>query len=204
MSSGRRRREREKNGGLCRTATGEHRSPERNVQALVLCPTRELAIQAAEEIGKMARYMTGVRVAAIYGGQEITKQLRLLKGRVAVVIGTPGRVMDHMRRGSLKLDDLRMLVLDEADEMLNMGFREDIETICQSLPEERQTALFSATMPKEILEITQQYQRDAKRIRVQDQELTVPLVKQSCYYVKGREKDTAMCASLISCRQNGH
>ena len=166
---------------------------ERNVQALVLCPTRELAIQAAEEIGKMARYMTGVRVAAIYGGQEITKQLRLLKGRVAVVIGTPGRVMDHMRRGSLKLDVLRMLVLDEADEMLNMGFREDIETICQSLPEERQTALFSATMPKEILEITQQYQRDAKRIRVQDQELTVPLVKQSCYYVKGREKDTAMC-----------
>ena len=108
----------------------------KSVQGLVLCPTRELAIQAAEEIGKMAKYMTGVKVAAIYGGQEISRQLRLLKSRISIVIGTPGRVMDHMRRGSLKLENLKMLVLDEADEMLNMGFRDDIETICEALPED--------------------------------------------------------------------
>ena len=168
----------------------------KKVQGLVLCPTRELAIQASEELKKMARHVEGVKVVPIYGGQDIEKQFRALKGRVSIVIGTPGRVMDHMRRGTLNLEDLSMLVLDEADEMLNMGFREDIETICKSLPEDRQTALFSATMAPEILEITQEYQQDAKLVKVEQQELTIPLVKQTYYMVKGREKDTSLCRLL--------
>lgn len=167
-----------------------------NVEGLILCPTRELAIQAAEELKKMSRYVPGVKVAAIYGGQDIEKQFRLLKGKVSIVVGTPGRVMDHMRRGTLNLENVRMLVLDEADEMLNMGFREDIETICKSLPEDRQTALFSATMADEILEITRQYQKNAFHVQVPQEEKTIPLVKQSFYVVKGREKDTSLCRLL--------
>lgn len=166
------------------------------VQGLILCPTRELAIQAAEELKKMAKHVNGVKIAAIYGGQDIEKQFRLLRGKISIVVGTPGRVMDHMRRGTLKLDALKMLVLDEADEMLNMGFREDIETICQSLPEERQTALFSATMPAEILEITAEYQKNALHVHVPQEEMTIPLVKQIHYVVKGREKDTSLCRLL--------
>ncbi|MGN0658662.1 MAG: DEAD/DEAH box helicase [Emergencia sp.] len=166
------------------------------VQGLVLCPTRELAVQAAEEIRKMAKYVPGIRAAAIYGGQEIEKQFRILRGKVNIVIGTPGRVMDHMRRGTLHFEELKMLVLDEADEMLNMGFREDIETICKALPEDRQTALFSATMPDEILEIAGLYQKSAKLLKVEQEELTIPLVKQSYYVVRGREKDTSLCRLL--------
>ncbi len=184
------------------------------VQGLVLCPTRELAIQAAEELKKMAKYVSGVKIAAIYGGQDIEKQFRILRGKVSIVVGTPGRVMDHLRRGTLDLFGLRMLVLDEADEMLNMGFREDIETICEDLPEERQTALedieticedlpeerqtalFSATMPEEILEITQMYQKDAVHVQAAQEELTVPKIKQSFYVVKGRMKDTSLCRLL--------
>ena len=166
------------------------------VQGLVLCPTRELAIQAAEELKKMAKYVSGVKIAAIYGGQDIEKQFRILCGKVSIVVGTPGRVMDHLRRGTLDLFGLRMLVLDEADEMLNMGFREDIETICEDLPEERQTALFSATMPEEILEITQMYQKDAVHVQAAQEELTVPKIKQSFYVVKGRMKDTSLCRLL--------
>ncbi len=166
------------------------------VQGLILCPTRELAIQASEELKKMAKHVAGVKVVAIYGGQDIERQFRALKGKVSIVVGTPGRVMDHMRRKTLKFDNLKMLVLDEADEMLNMGFREDIETICRAMPEERQTALFSATMPKEILEITQEYQKNAKLVKVKQEELTIPLVKQVHYVVKGREKDTSLCRLL--------
>lgn len=169
---------------------------EKGVQGLVLCPTRELAVQVAGEMKKMAAHVPGVKVAAVYGGQEIEKQFQLLRSKISIVVGTPGRVMDHMRRGTLRFDRLRMLVLDEADEMLNMGFREDIETICGALPTERQTALFSATMAAEILEITQEYQRDAKLIRIDQEELTVPQVKQFYYVVKGREKDTALCRLL--------
>lgn len=166
------------------------------VQGLILCPTRELAIQASEELKKMAKHVGGVKVVAIYGGQDIERQFRALKGKVSIVVGTPGRVMDHMRRGTLKFDNLKMLVLDEADEMLNMGFREDIETICKAMPEERQTALFSATMPKEILDITRLYQKNAKLVKVKQEELTIPLVKQSYYIIKGREKDMSMCRLL--------
>lgn len=163
------------------------------IQGLVLCPTRELAIQAAGEIKTMAKYMPWVRVAAIYGGQDIVRQFQRLRGPVSIVVGTPGRIMDHMRRGTLAFDDLKMLVLDEADEMLNMGFREDIETICRELPEERQTALFSATLPEEILDIADEFQKDAHMVRVKNKELTIPLVQQSYYVVRGREKDQSIC-----------
>ena len=120
---------------------------DKHVQAVVLCPTRELAIQVADEIRRLAKFMHGIKVIPIYGGQDIVKQIRSLKSGVQVVIGTPGRVMDHMRRKTVKFDHVTMAVLDEADEMLNMGFREDIETILGEVPNERQTVLFSARCP---------------------------------------------------------
>lgn len=166
---------------------------EHAVQGIILCPTRELAIQATDEIKKMAKHVKHVNAVAIYGGQDIERQIKALKKNVNIVIGTPGRVMDHMRRKTLKLNSIKMLVLDEADEMLNMGFREDIETICQSINAERQTALFSATMPKEILEITNQYQRDAVHLKVAQEELTIPLIKQYHYVVDRNEKDLSLC-----------
>ena len=106
-------------------------------QAMILCPTRELAIQVADEIRKLAKFMHGAKVLPIYGGQNITNQIRSLKAGANIIVGTPGRIMDHMRRHTLKLEDLKMVVLDEADEMLNMGFREDIESILKEVPEER-------------------------------------------------------------------
>ena len=129
----------------------------KKLQAVVLCPTRELAIQCANEMRKFAKFMHGIKVLPIYGGQDITKQIRSLKGGTQVVIGTPGRVIDHINRHTLKMATVGTIVLDEADEMLNMGFREDIETVLQTLPEEHQTLLFSATMPKPIMEIAKTY-----------------------------------------------
>ena len=126
----------------------------KGVQCIVLCPTRELAIQAAEEIRKYAKYMHGIKVLPIYGGQDINRQIRSLSSNIQIVVGTPGRVMDHMRRHTLKLKNIKIMVLDEADEMLNMGFREDIETILEGVNTEHQTVLFSATMPQAILEIS--------------------------------------------------
>ncbi len=172
-------------------------TPEGGLQCLILCPTRELAIQAAEEIRKLAKYMHGVRVLPIYGGQDILKQIRSLKGNVQIVVGTPGRVMDHMRRHTLKMDQLRTIVLDEADEMLNMGFREDIETILTDIPQEHQTVLFSATMPQAILQITDQYQKeDAVNVKIQAKELTIPLVKQY-YYEVSRQNKEEVAARLL-------
>lgn len=162
----------------------------RKLQAVILCPTRELAIQAAEELRKIAKYMHGIKVLPVYGGQEIGKQIAALRG-VQIIVGTPGRVMDHMRRHTIKLDHVRMAVLDEADEMLNMGFREDMELILGQIPGEHQTALFSATMPKPILEITKQFQKDAKLIKVAAKELTIPLVSQRYYRIKSQDKDAA-------------
>lgn len=161
----------------------------KSLQALILCPTRELAIQAAEEIRKFGKYMEGVKVLPIYGGQDINKQIRSLRNGVQIVVGTPGRIMDHMRRHTLKLANLKIIVLDEADEMLNMGFREDIETILKDIPSEHQTGLFSATMPKPILDITATYQKpDAVLIKVAAKELTVPLINQYYYEVKLKNK----------------
>ncbi len=169
----------------------------KGVQCIVLCPTRELAIQAADEIRKYAKYMHGIKVLPIYGGQDINRQIRSLASNVQIVVGTPGRVMDHMRRHTLKLKNIKLMVLDEADEMLNMGFREDIETILEGVSTEHQTVLFSATMPQAILDITSQYQKaDAKHIQIQKKELTIPLVKQYYYEVK-RENKEEVAARLL-------
>ena len=169
----------------------------KGVQCIVLCPTRELAIQAADEIRKYAKYMHGIKVLPIYGGQDISRQIRSLASNVQIVVGTPGRVMDHMRRHTLKLKNIKLMVLDEADEMLNMGFREDIETILEGIGTEHQTVLFSATMPQAILDITSQYQKpNAKHIQIQKKELTIPLVKQYYYEVK-RENKEEVAARLL-------
>lgn len=168
----------------------------RKVQALVLCPTRELAIQVAEELRNLAKYMHGVKVLPIYGGQDMSRQIRSLKGGVQIIIGTPGRVMDHMRRHTIRLNDLHTVVLDEADEMLNMGFREDIETILKDTPEERQTVLFSATMPQAIMEIAATYQKDAQLVKVTRKELTVPNIEQYYYEVRTKNKDEVLCRLL--------
>ena len=152
----------------------------KKLQAVVLCPTRELAIQVAEEIRSLAKYMHGIKVLPIYGGQEIVKQIRSLKDGVQVIIGTPGRVMDHMRRKTIKFGQVHTVVLDEADEMLNMGFLEDMETILSELPEERQTVMFSATMPAAIAEIAKKFQKEPEIVKVVKKDLTVPKVTQ--YY----------------------
>jgi len=167
----------------------------RKLQCIILCPTRELAIQAAEELRKIAKYMHGIKVLPVYGGQEIGKQINGLRG-VQIIVGTPGRVMDHMRRHTIKLDYVNTVVLDEADEMLNMGFREDMELILGQIPGEHQTALFSATMPQPILEITGQFQNNARLVRVAAKELTIPLVSQRYYRVKSQDKDAA-CIRLL-------
>ena len=168
----------------------------KHVQAIVLCPTRELAIQSADEIRKLAKFMHGIKVLPIYGGQDIVKQIRSLKTGVQVLIGTPGRVMDHMRRHTIKLDDLKIVVLDEADEMLNMGFREDIETILSQTPEERQTLLFSATMPQPIMEIARTYQKNAKIVKVVKRELTVANIEQYYYEVRPKNKEEVLSRLL--------
>ncbi|MDY5575949.1 MAG: DEAD/DEAH box helicase [Lachnospiraceae bacterium] len=166
------------------------------LQGLVLCPTRELAIQAADEIRKFAKYMSGIRVLPIYGGQEIYKQIKALKGNVQIIVGTPGRIMDHMRRHTIKLDKLKMVVLDEADEMLNMGFREDMEEILSKIPNEHQTVLFSATMPRAILDITGQFQNHPVLIKTVKKELTVHAIKQCYYQVRKDDKKEATARIL--------
>lgn len=160
------------------------------VSVLVLCPTRELAMQAAGEIRKFAKYKEGVKVCAVYGGASMEKQIHELKRGANIVIGTPGRVMDHMRRRTLKLDRLRSIILDEADEMLNMGFREDIESILADVPEERQTVLFSATMPPEIMAITNKYQTEPVHIKIKSAQKTVELIEQFYFETAmGRKTD---------------
>ena len=168
----------------------------KKLQAIVLCPTRELAIQVADEIRNLSRYMHGIKVLPIYGGQDIVKQIRSLKSGTQIVIGTPGRVMDHMRRKTMKLDFVHTVVLDEADERLNMGFREDIEFVLSGVPEERQTVLFSATMPKPIMEITKKFQNNAKVIKVTKKELTVPNIEQYYYDVKPKKKEEVLSRLL--------
>ncbi len=165
-------------------------------QAMVICPTRELAIQVADEIRKLAKYMPSVKVLPIYGGQEISKQIRSLKTGVQVIIGTPGRIMDHMRRKTVKFEEISTVVLDEADEMLDMGFREDIETILSEIREDRQTLLFSATMPRPILELTRKYQNNPQTIKVVRKELTVPNITQYYYEVRPKNKSEVLSRLL--------
>jgi len=155
-----------------------------NVQALVVSPTRELAIQTQEEIYKLGRHERA-NVQVVYGGADIRRQIKSLKNHPQVVVGTPGRLLDHIRRRTLKLDHVQMLVLDEADEMLNMGFLDDIEDIIKQLPEARQTMLFSATMPPEIKRVGVQFMHDPKHVKIKAKELTTDLIDQ--YYVRSRD-----------------
>ena len=160
----------------------------RAVQVLILCPTRELAIQVSEEIHKLAFFKRGINCLPIYGGQSYERQFFGLKQGAQIVIGTPGRVMDHMRRGTLRLDTLKMVILDEADVMLNMGFREDIETILKDAPKDRQTVFFSATMPKPIRDLIEKYSREPQNVKIEQKAMTVPTVEQVYYEVDRRYK----------------
>ena len=168
----------------------------KKLQAIVLCPTRELAIQVAEEIRNLAKYMHAIKVLPIYGGQEIVKQIRSLKSGTQLIIGTPGRVMDHMRRKTVKMENIHTVVLDEADEMLNMGFREDIDEILKKVPKERQTVLFSATLSPAILSIAKTYLNHPEKIQVTKKEITVPSIQQ--YYLEvSKENKIEVLARLI-------
>ena len=157
----------------------------RHIQALVMSPTRELAIQVSEEMSKIGRTKR-LRVLPVYGGQPIERQIRGLKSKVQIVIGTPGRLLDHIRRGTINLEHVRYLVLDEADEMLDMGFIDDMEEIIRNLQPERQTLLFSATMPRPILSLTKRYMRAPQLVTVSKEDITVPLIDQ--FYFETRDK----------------
>ncbi len=159
----------------------------RNLQVLVLCPTRELGVQVSEEFKKILKYKKAT-VLAVYGGQPIDRQIKALKRGVQIVVGTPGRIMDHMRRKTIKFDDVKMVVLDEADEMLNMGFIDDIKLILGKVPNERQTALFSATVPKPILDLSKKFQNNPVRIKIPSKELTVESIEQVYFKVRGKDK----------------
>jgi ATP-dependent RNA helicase DeaD len=165
----------------------------RHVQALVMCPTRELAIQVSEELSKLAKYLHGVVIIPVYGGQPIERQLAALDKGVQVVIGTPGRILDHLHRRSIDLSTVNIVVLDEADEMLDMGFRDDIGDILNRTPEKRQTVLFSATMAPEIMELAKRYQKNPQLVKVVHEQLTVPTVEQFYYEVRESDKIEAMC-----------
>lgn len=167
----------------------------KKLQAIILCPTRELAMQVASEIRNFAKYMHNVKLLPIYGGQDIQKQILGLKG-AQIIVGTPGRVMDHMRRKTIKLDNVKLCVLDEADEMLKMGFREDMEVILGAIDHPHQTCLFSATMAKEILDITDTFQDNPEFIKVTPKELTIERIEQYYYAVKREYKNQAIIRLL--------
>jgi ATP-dependent RNA helicase DeaD len=157
-------------------------------QVLILCPTRELAVQVAEEVAKLACFKKGVRELPIYGGQSYERQFRGLSAGAQIIIGTPGRVMDHLERGTLKLDQLKMVILDEADRMLDMGFIDDIRKVLAQAPPERQTVFFSATMPRPIQQLIQQFTREPVNVRIEAEALAVPAIEQVYYEVDRRSK----------------
>lgn len=162
---------------------------------LVLAPTRELAVQVAEELNKIGNDK-GIRTLPIYGGQDISWQINALKKRPHIIVATPGRLMDHMRRKTIRLNEVQMVILDEADEMLNMGFVEDIETILQELPEERQTLLFSATMPRQIQNLAQRFMREPELIRIEAKEVTMPSIEQMYLEVPEKQKFDVLCRMM--------
>lgn len=166
------------------------------VQAVILCPTRELAMQVSDELHRLCKYLHGIKTVPIYGGQEIVKQIKALKAGAQILVGTPGRTLDHMRRKTVSFENVRTIVLDEADEMLDMGFREDIEQVLCALPGEHQTVLFSATMPQEIMDIAKNYQKDAEIIRVVKKELTVTNIEQYYYDVHQKDKTEVLTRLL--------
>ena len=167
--------------------------PKGKTQILILCPTRELAQQVAAQMRNFGKYKKGLGIVCVYGGQSIDLQMASLRRGCDVVIGTPGRVMDHMRRRTLKLDNLKLMILDEADEMLNMGFREDIETILKEVPAERQTLLFSATMSPEIMAITKNFQKDPVHVKVAKTNMVLPNIKQYLYDIPRGSKFDVLC-----------
>ena len=169
---------------------------DKQVQVMVLTPTRELAIQVAEAFQRYATHLRGFHVLPIYGGQDYSGQLRQLKRGVHVVVGTPGRIMDHMRRGTLRLGGLKALVLDEADEMLRMGFIEEVEWILEQIPETRQMALFSATMPREIERIARRHLDDPKEISIKAKTATAETIRQRYWVVSGLHKLDALTRIL--------
>ena len=162
------------------------------VQVLILCPTRELAMQVAEEIYKLSAFKRSVHSVPIYGGQSYDRQIRALKQGAQIVIGTPGRILDHLSRGTLVLTNVRMVVLDESDEMLDMGFRDDIEEVLRSVPKNRQFICFSATMSKPILELIRKQSSNPRTVKIEHKVLTVPTVEQAYYEIRGRSKTEAL------------
>lgn len=176
----------------------ERITADRQVQALILCPTRELAIQVSEELSKLALYKKGVSILPIYGGQPIERQLRVLDRGPQIVVGTPGRVIDHLQRGTLQLGDVRMVVLDEADEMLDMGFRDDMELILEQCPESCQKIFFSATMPRPILELSKRFLHEPEMLTISHKMLTVPAIEQTYYEVRQYQKMDALSRVLDS------
>lgn len=168
---------------------------EEKVVSLVMCPTRELAIQVADEIGKLSRFK-GLRVLPIYGGQEISRQIRALKKYPQIIIGTPGRMLDHINRKTIKLDHVNTVVLDEADEMLDMGFMEDITSILSLVPEDRHTMLFSATMPTNIQKLAQRFLNNPEHVSVVPKQVSAPLIEQSYIEVHERQKFEALSRLL--------
>lgn len=164
----------------------------RQPQVLILCPTRELAMQCCAELRKLSRYRPGVKPEEIYGGVPMNRQIFALRSGANIIVGTPGRVMDHMRRGTLSLDAIRLAVLDEADEMLSMGFKEDIETILRDTPDSRQTVLFSATMPPEIMAITQEFQKEPALVEIDKKQPSVKSIRQISYDVPTSHKMEAL------------
>ncbi len=166
----------------------------KKIQALILCPTRELAVQVSNEINLLCKTM-GIKSLPVYGGESIERQIKDLRKDVQIVVGTPGRILDHIRRKTIKLDDVRFAVLDEADEMLDMGFIEDIESILSMTREDRQTMLFSATMPQEIRELSEKYLSEPQFVKIQSKQVTVDKIKQ--YYIKVRNIDKPEVLSRI-------
>ncbi|MFW6007486.1 MAG: DEAD/DEAH box helicase [Bacillota bacterium] len=160
----------------------------KNPQAIVLCPTRELAIQVSEELKMLSKYKNRIYSLPIYGGQAIKRQIKALKKGVQIIIGTPGRIMDHMRRGTLKLNNIDFAVLDEADVMLDMGFIDDIETIFKDIPEDRQTLFFSATITKSVLNLSKKYQENSEFVKIAHEKLTVPNIEQYYYEIRRGDK----------------
>lgn len=157
-------------------------------QALIIAPTRELALQITTEIRKLTKYTHGIKSLTVYGGQNIDIQIKHLKSKPEIIVGTPGRILDHLSRKTIKTEDFKFVVLDEADEMLNMGFIEDIESILDQIPNERQMLLFSATMPKRILQIAKKYQNNAEYVKIEKTELTVPRIEQKYFLIKNEDK----------------
>ena len=169
---------------------------EKHPQLLVMAPTRELAIQVADACEQFVKYAKGINIVTLYGGQRYDIQLLALKQGAQVVVGTPGRILDHLRRGTLSLAELKAIVLDEADEMLRMGFIDDVETVMAELPEHHQTALFSATMPEPIRRITKRFMKDPQEVKIKATQQSAPDIAQSCWYVHGFRKNDALLRFL--------